>query len=358
MVAQHHKPTGPFWVQRLHISSVLGHIRFGTTSSSAIADPMRKPHILTWLRPYRGLPKAPEQTPFGRAALLLKKQGVEVILASSASTWAMARRGAWARIEPVEVDAIYDRYASRSLPERYAQLEAQCPGVPRGNPAGLIRLCSDKVETQRVLDSLPFPTIETNPHRFREKLETWGSGFIKPRFGGLGRGIAWVTPGDPLPAWGLGAVRGGSEPTFLQQAILPPKGMDSLCVRWLIQRDPNGSWCALPPVARLSKDPVANVHQGAKAVPGEDVIPMDSLRRAEDLVHHTAQLLQARFTNPVVELGVDLVFDHDMKPWLLEVNSRPSGRFQTLSATHPSRFRALADQAVVRPLQRLAALCS
>jgi len=100
------------------------------------------------------------------------------------------------------------------------------------------------------------------------------------------------------------------------------------------------------------------VHQGAKAVPGEDVIPTDSLKRAEDLVHQTAQLLQARFTNPVVELGVDLVFDHDMKPWLLEVNSRPSGRFQTLSATNPSRFRALADQAVVRPLQRLAALCS
>ena len=318
---------------------------------------MRKPHILTWLRPYRGLPKEPEKTPFGRAALTLKNQGVEVILASSHSSWSRVEQGCWVPTEPTDVHAIYDRYASRSLPERYAQLEAQCPGTVRGNPAGLIRLCSDKVETQRVLKSLPFPAIESNPNRFHERIEEWGTAFIKPRFGGLGRGIALVKKGDALPAWGQGAVRGASEPTFLQQAVLPPKGADSLCVRWLIQRDPKGGWCALPPVARLSPDPVANVHQGAQALPGEEVLPLGSLQLAKAIVHQAAVELQERFSDPVLELGVDLVFDAEMKPWILEINSRPSGRFQALSSLYPNRFQSLADQAVLRPLQRLASIC-
>ena len=357
VVAHHHETTGPFHLHCLHTSSVSGAAGFGTRWSSGIADRMRKPHILTWLRPYRGLPAKPEKTPFGRAALALRAQGVDVLLASSASSWSRAEEGRWVPAEPVRVDAIYDRFASRSLPERYAQLEAQSSGVLRANPPGLIRLCSDKVETQRVLHSLPFPAIESNPHLFQERLEAWGRAFLKPRFGGLGRGISMVQQGDSLPAWGQGAVKGASEPTFLQQAVLPPKGTESLCVRWLIQRDSKGTWSALPPVARLSSDPVANVHQGARALPAEEALPPVSLRRAEVLVHEAAEALQALYSEPVVELGVDLVFDAAMNPWILEINSRPSGRFQALASLDPVRFQGLADQAVLRPLQRLAALC-
>ena len=289
--------------------------------------------------------------------MTLRDQGVEVILASSPSSWSKVERGRWVAIEPIEVHAVYDRYASRSLPERYAQLEAQSAGVVRGNPAGLIRLCSDKVETQRVLSDLPFPAIESNPNRFQERLEKWGTAFLKPRFGGLGRGISFVTAGDRLPAWGKGAVRGGSEPTFLQQAILAPRGEESLCLRWLIQRTPEGDWFALPPVARLSSEPVANVHQGARALPAEEVVPSQPLRHAEALVHQAAVSLQERFSDPIVELGIDLVFDAKMKPWILEINSRPSGRFQALSSLSPDRFQTLADQAVLRPLQHLASIC-
>ena len=82
-----------------------------------------------------------------------------------------------------------------------------------------------------------------------------------------------------------------------------------------------------------------------------------SLRRAEVLVHEAAEALQALYSEPVVELGVDLVFDAAMNPWILEINSRPSGRFQALASLDPVRFQGLADQAVLRPLQRLAALC-
>ena len=127
-------------------------------------------------------------------------------------------------------------------------------------------------------------------------------------------------------------------------------------MRWLIQREPSGKWCALPPVARVSEDAVANVHQGAQALPAETVLPSKAVESARSLVYEVAHQLQARSTGLVVELGVDLVFDTDFRPWLLEINSRPSGRFQALSNANPDRYNSLAEEAVLRPIRCLAAL--
>ena len=317
---------------------------------------MREKHLLTWLRPYKGLPQHPEATPFGRAAITLAHEGIRLFLAATSTSWTTVRAGQWIQTEPCPVDAIYDRYASRSLPEHYAGLVQQSPNTPRGNPTNIIRLCSDKVETQRALPSLPFPAIESDPNDFSPQLSAWGKAFLKPRFGGLGRGIHVVVPGDPLPPWGPGAVRGGSEPTFLQKAIEPPEGFGSLCVRWLIQREPTGEWIALPPVARVSEQLVANVHQGANAFPAEDVLPKSALRKAQSIALDAAKSLQSMSSGPIVELGIDLVFDRHFDPWILEINSRPSGRFRSLSEIDPHRFQPLADQAVMRPLRCLAAL--
>ena len=181
---------------------------------------MAKKCLLTWLRPYSGAPPPPAATPFGRAALDLQKEGISVLIAAGPGSWMQANANAWEAISPQRVDAVYDRYSSRSLPEHYGALEAQVGRVPRGNPPELIRICTDKLATQRLLSDLPMPPVQTDPRAFEDQLDDWGRGYIKPRFGGLGRGIHPVSPGDPLPAWGPGAVRGGSEPTFLQKAIL------------------------------------------------------------------------------------------------------------------------------------------
>jgi len=264
--------------------------------------------------------------------------------------------GAWRNCDPQKVDAVYDRFSSRSMPEHYTGLEQQVGDTPRGNPPELIRICTDKIATQRLLEHLPFPPIETAPSLFEEQHSKWGSAFLKPRFGGLGRGIRKVEPGDPLPAWGQGAIRGGSEPTFLQKAIEPPGGFGSLCVRWLTQREASGRWKLLPPVARVSKHAVANVHQGAEALPADDVLSSGALSTAKELVLECAQSLENQISGVAVELGVDLLFDSQEQPWILEINSRPSGRLSALTVRDPRHYGPIAHEAVLRPLRTLASL--
>jgi glutathione synthase/RimK-type ligase-like ATP-grasp enzyme len=57
-----------------------------------------------------------------------------------------------------------------------------------------------------------------------------------------------------------------------------------------------------------------------------------------------------------LELGIDLLFDKHHKAWLLEVNSRPSGRLIALTQRDPQRYGPLAEEAVLRPLRALASL--
>ena len=48
---------------------------------------MREKHLLTWLRPYKGLPQHPEATPFGRAAITLAHEGIRLFLAATSTSW-------------------------------------------------------------------------------------------------------------------------------------------------------------------------------------------------------------------------------------------------------------------------------
>ena len=317
---------------------------------------MSRKRIICWIRPYTNPPPPPLQSPLGRAAHALEKEGIDVWLASSPHTWVRASESQWEAIEPQPVDAIYDRYSSRSLPENYWELESQCRGVIRGNCSELIRICTDKVSTQRVLKGLPFPEISTLPSEFDSALKDWKKGYLKPRFGGLGRGVVPVEPQDPLPPWGPGVVRGTKEPTFLQRSIEAPLGYGSLCVRWLLQKNTANQWLFRSPVARVSKSAVANVHQGARALPAEEILPEEAIKKAREVVHESAVRLDNECPGPVIELGVDLVFDAHFSPWIIEVNSRPSGRLSALASIAPQKYKVEALSAAIQPFRTLAQL--
>jgi len=124
----------------------------------------------------------------------------------------------------------------------------------------------------------------------------------------------------------------------------------------LLQKGTDGQWIFRTPVARISEDAVANVHQGAIAVPAQEVLPPAALERARSLAHESAIGLDNACEGPVIELGIDLLFDSQFSPWILEVNSRPSGRLAALCKTAPDIYEKEAQKTAIQPLLSLAGL--
>jgi glutathione synthase/RimK-type ligase-like ATP-grasp enzyme len=200
------------------------------------------------------------------------------------------------------------------------------------------------------------PEVVSEHSEFRGKLDEWGSGFLKPRFGALGRGVQRVTGGDPLPRMVEGAVRGVLEPTILQREVAPPNGFGSLCLRVLVQASMEG-WVVEQTVARVSgSSSVANVALGATPVAGEDVVPPEPLSKAIALAIAACERLQAESkAGVIVELGVDVLFDESWRPWVIEVNGRAAGRLGALAKANPERFGPIRDGLCLRPILFLAA---
>lgn len=305
-----------------------------------------------------GGPGAPEDRPFGRAALALEAEGVAVVVGHHAGDGVLhglrARPGRW---EPASVrpDAVYDRFPSAGQPEAHRALLAALPGVPVANPPSIDRLCRDKLETERLLlrHGVALPEVEHDPSRFAERLAGWGAGFLKPRYGALGRGVRRVVAGDPLPAEVEGAR--GPEPALLQRAVPPPDGWSGVAARVLVQRTLDG-WTTDVPVARRSRtDPVVNAARGAGVASLAEAAP-GSLAEAEAVSVAIARVLAALpHGDDLVEIGVDLVLDPAGRPWPVEVNGRPRGHLEALAAIDPERWMDAHVAACARPLRWLAA---
>jgi len=313
------------------------------------------------LVPGDGTPPPPESRPIGRAALRLADQGIQVIFGHAFKggrmDGMMAQPGGWTHVRGIQVDAIHDRFPSQIRAEAFSRILDSVEGLIMGNPLAFTELCRDKIACQATMESqgITMPALETNPRQFQVRLEHWGAGFIKPRYGALGAGVAKVTPGDALPSDLIGVVPGRKEPAILQAAVPPPAGWAGRALRVLVQRTPSG-WHQCPPVVRSSKeDPVANAARGAAVAAGPKVLSVATLSNIEEEVHAiTAGLDRCPEAAFAVEAGLDLVLDSQEKPHLIEINSRPRGRLEVLAQHDPEGFEDAHVEACARPLRMLA----
>jgi len=306
----------------------------------------------------------PEARPVGRAALKLRAEGIGVvfgdeIVAGRMSGW-VAQPGAWVRKREVPVVALHDRFASQTYPQAYEAIFDGMAGLPVGNPVDLTMLCRDKLATQRLLEAAGFamPAVQADPTRFEATLAAWGTAFLKPRYGALGRGVRRVQPGDPLPTQGEGAVVGGIEPLFLQRAVTSPAGWSGWSLRVLVQRVSGGDWVVASRVLRRSReDPVVNVARGAEVGPADRVLEPDRVRALDTLSIAVARAIAHQpWGRTAVELGVDAVVDDRGAFHVIEVNSRPRGRLEALAEQNPARWADAHVEACVRPLRYLATM--
>ena len=312
---------------------------------------------------------APQTRPMGRAALAMRDEGLLVVFGDRFDgdrfVGVVAEPGGW-RPVACSVSAIQDRFPSQSRAQRWAALHARAHtlGCTVGNGRQLTELCRDKVRCQHALEAhsqIRLPLQEARPERFAAALHRWGGAFAKPRYGALGTGVRFMQPGEPVPPCLPSVVDGAEDPTLLQWPVRPSPRWAGRVLRVLAQRtfgspDEDG-WHLLPPVLRQSRaDRVVNAARGAQVLPAEDVLSPVVLDEVRAMVLRVCTTLAAT-PDPgglALELGVDLALDGALRPWVLEVNSRPRGRLAVLARRHPERFEPAHRAAMTRPWKTLA----
>ena len=113
------------------------------------------------------------------------------------------------------------------------------------------------------------------------------------------------------------------------------RGMD---YRVLCHKNIQNNWNVTSVVARISAQDefVSNIARG-----GELMSPVNALKdtlsisdakvlisQMKDLAIETAMIIERKSQGITGELGIDIGIDKDGKPWLIEVNSKPSKSFE------------------------------
>ena len=90
-----------------------------------------------------------------------------------------------------QIDIIHDRFPSQIRKEHFNRLHSLTSHIPWGNPLQTTLLCRDKFNSQILLENsgIQMPEVTEDPDTFIQKIEEWGLGFIKPRYGALGVGV-------------------------------------------------------------------------------------------------------------------------------------------------------------------------
>jgi hypothetical protein len=297
--------------------------------------------------------QAPALRPLGRAALALESEGVSVLFGDQYKNGVLhgwrAQGHDWVRCATKSVLAVHDRYPSESRRKEWDILRAQLGPSHFGNPPALTLLCKDKLESQRTLErsGFPMPEVEGDVAQFSARLRTWGTAFLKPRYGSQGHQVRLLDrtlPTDLKPgAW------------VLQRAVSPPPQHAGVALRILVQRHIEGGWWLGPIVARTSAtDPVVNASRGAEVLPAEELISdacAETVRTTSCRI--AADLAKREGGSRLLELGLDFVVDREGNAHLIEVNSCPRGRLLYLAQQNPEEWKQKHQEACERPLRRL-----
>lgn len=219
----------------------------------------------------------------------------------------------WEKVENVEIDVVFDKYKfDEDTRELKQQIQVELPVLNRFE---LEEICKDKLMSYRKFTGIVPETREADRETVEEMLEEHGRVILKPQFDFGGRGIKVIDSMDDFRQM---------PNQLVQQFIDSSHGIPSLDIegvhdlRVLVA---NGE-----PVGAYVREPngngwISNVSRGGTMEFFElEEVP----EKAMDIVDEVRDEFD-RF-NPSY-YSVDMIFDEDENPWILEFNSKPGFNF-------------------------------
>lgn len=222
---------------------------------------------------------------------------------------------------------------------------------------------------QTLREHIP-PTRIVTKKQLHRMLSQYGMVYVKPASGSQGRGVIRMekrSSGQRRYRYQLGERKWAfanyeqayasleqqmkRERHVVQMGIrlLKHKGRP-FDIRLMFQRAPSGGWETTGTLTRAAhpRKIVTNGSQGGTIYATDRVLrtyaPPERrralYRRMDQLARRTADILKK--AAPINELGMDYAIDRKLKPWILEVNTRPDA----------APFTLLEDQQIIRRIVR------
>ncbi|MFC4101523.1 YheC/YheD family protein [Paenibacillus xanthanilyticus] len=190
-------------------------------------------------------------------------------------------------------------------------------------------------------------TVRMNELSLRSMLDQYGMVYVKPVHGTYGNGVMRAERRRYGYAYQLGEKMSehdslkslyasilkdtGGKKYLVQRGIhlLLHKGR-KFDLRVMAQLSPQGQWETTGVIGRVAAEGkiVTNYHSGGELVPAERLLEpytdqvREKLAQLAELGVITGQTLQRRFPD-VYKIGLDIAMESNLKPWILEVNTRP-----------------------------------
>jgi glutathione synthase/RimK-type ligase-like ATP-grasp enzyme len=276
---------------------------------------------------------------YGRYSEMLKDRGVELYVAGKDSysdsgldkAWEWNGEK-WVGVDHVELDGIYDKFGYS--PEDRHMLWKINEELPVLNHPRIEEVCSDKLETYRVFESfMPETRIATRSNA-AEMFEDYSRVILKPRSANSGNGIEILESLDDFE------VPENAEDWLLQRMLdvsgepIGVEGTHDLRLLVVSGEVQQGSYVREPDEGELS-----NIAKGGsvKYVPQEE-IPYRAMQLVEEITSDMTDFEPHIFS-------IDLMFDSDGEPWIVELNSKPGVGYSNVKEKEKElpKMNAIAD---------------
>ncbi|WP_127572077.1 YheC/YheD family protein [Paenibacillus xylaniclasticus] len=226
------------------------------------------------------------------------------------------------------------------------------------------------LRSEHIRNYIPI-TLLFNRETLKSMLDRYGMVYVKPDSGSFGLGVIRVDKlshdskpyqfqlGKRIRRYStfediykaLESVQKG-RPYIVQRGIsLLQHNNRRFDLRVMVQQNDLGEWETTGIIGRLGHPAkiVTNYHSGGTPLPLSTLMSAHMSEAKQRELHSRlsqlgldiAKALQARYPR-IKEIGVDVAIDHDFRPWVLEVNTRPD----------PFIFRKLGDPTVFHRIYR------